>query len=78
MWVHELIGRRDAVISDHIETVSVVAGQLLDQAEFPIQVGLHGFLGVVGAFVWAAGTLAGASVNCARRTHQAPGIWRLT
>lgn len=46
-------GRRQVGESDHIETVGAVAGQLVDQAEFPIQIGLHGFLGIVGAFVRA-------------------------
>ena len=40
--------------SNDVKPMGPITGQLVDQAEFPIQISLHGFPGVVGAFVRAA------------------------
>lgn len=53
--------RSHRVVSDvsanHPETVGTITPQLLDQAKLPVQIPLHRFTRVVGAFVGAAVTV---------------------
>lgn len=43
--------RVGAAVSDDEEAVRAVAAKLLDQAELPIEIGLHGFLGGFSALI---------------------------
>ena len=66
---------------DHEETVRAVAGQLVDQAEFPVEIALHGFARIVGTLVGATITVDGGRGLTLRPAFQrqsgiAPGVYQ--